>query len=368
MPPSAFCSGWRDPSARDSRVLAWTVSRVLIARGRAIARGARLVLLVAVAACDSADEPGSRALDELERLTFVPPADCLLPPNSDLSLRRAIVFDRFEFTRADLRHYWPTRRSRAETIQWHTDAALDAPERADWPAALDYFEASELAALRGMRLPTAIEWLHVAVGRKDYQKPWGGSGREFFANTVVIQGGEDFSLKSPCGVGTFENGKSQPFGCYDLLGNAWEWVDGIVYGCVSSREPGADERDELDDLAGTVTCVMGGAYDTRWRPTYELDRSINRQRFHARREDKRTLGPSFGARMCADAEPYLWSQAPRWGSGAAARARVHDVGQRWAQGDALARATLRELLTRMRKRPGAPEALAWLEEGGLAEP
>jgi hypothetical protein len=331
-------------------------------------RGAWLALPFSLAACGSEVEHGSRALYELERMAFVPPAEYRLWPKSDLSLSHAIVFDRFEFTRADLRHYWPERRSRAETIQWQTDAALDAPERADWPAALDYYEAEELAEQRCMRLPTPGEWLHVALGRKDYVKPWGGSGREFFANTVVIQDGEDFSLKSPCSVGTFENGKSQPFGCYDLLGNVWEWVDGIVYGCVPTSEPGADELDELDGLGGTMTCVMGGAYDTRWRQTYELDRSINQQRFHARREDKRTLGPSFGARMCADAEPYLWSQAAHWGSGPAARARVRDVGHRWAQEDALARGALRSLLAKMRARPGAPEALAWLEEGVLSEP
>ena len=318
-----------------------------------------------LAACEEAGEHGSRALHELERLTFVPPADCHLWPNTDLSLTRAIVFDRFEFTRADLRHYWQERRSRAESILWQTDPALDAPERASWPAPLDYHEAQELAALRGMRLPTAKEWLHVAVGRKDYQKPWGGSGREFFANTVVVQDGEDFSLKSPCNVGTFENGKSQPFGCYDLLGNVWEWVDGIVRGYVAAWEP---EVDELASYSGTMTCVMGGAFDTSWRPTYELDRTINEQRFHARREDKNTLGPSFGARMCADAEPYLWSRAPLWGSGSAARARVVAVGRRWAQDDPLARAALRALLPEMRTRPGAPAALSWLEEGVLAEP
>jgi hypothetical protein len=329
-------------------------------------RGPRIAVAVLFAACTRAEDPGTRALHELERLVFVPPADCILLPNSDLSLTRAIVFDRFEFTRADLRHYWPERPSRAGSIQWHTDAALDAPERADWPAALDFHEAGELAALRGMRLPTATEWLHVAVGRKEYQKPWGGSGREFFANTVVIQDGEDFSLRSPCSVGTFENGKSQPFGCYDLLGNVWEWVDGIVHGCVPTGLPGADELDELDDRAGTMTCVMGGAYDTRWRPTFELDRNLNRQRFHARRENKRTLGPSFGARMCADAEPYLWTNASRWGSGSAAHERVRAVGRRWAQEDALARAALRTLLAELRARPAAPEALTWLEEGVLA--
>lgn len=295
----------------------------------------------------------------------MPPADCILWPNSDLSLTAPLVFDRFEFTRADLRHYWPERRSRAETIRWQTDLLLEAPERGDWPAALDFHEAEELAALRGMRLPTPTEWLHVALGRKDYPKPWGGSGREFFANTVVLQNGEDYSLKSPCSVGTFENGKSQPFGCYDLLGNVWEWVSGIVLGSVPTSDPGADE---LDDLAGLMTCVMGGAYDTRWRTTYELDRTLNQQRFHARREHKLTLGPSFGARMCAAAEPYLWSQAPHWGSGNTARMRVRAVGRRWAQDDALARAALRILLAELRARPGAPEALAWLEEGVLAEP
>lgn len=327
--------------------------------------GARLALLPFFVACTHEAERGSRALHELERLAFVPPAVCTLWPSSDLSLAKPLVFDRFEFTRADLRHHWPERRSRADTTRWQTDLARDAPERSDWPAILDFYEAQELAALRGMRLPTPTEWLHVAVGRRDYQQPWGRSGREFFANTVVLQDGEDYSLKSPCSVGTFENGKSQPFGCYDLLGNAWEWVDGIVLGCVPSDDPGADE---LDDLGGSMTCVMGGAYDSRWRPTYELDRALNQQRFHARRENKRTLGPSFGARMCADAEPYLWSQAPHWGSSSAARERVRAVGRRWAQEDALARAALRSLLAELRARPGVPLALAWLEEGVLAEP
>lgn len=326
--------------------------------------GARLALLPFIAACAGEAAPESRALYELERLAFVPPAECILWPSSDLSVTKPLVFDRFELTRADLRYYWPERRSRAESIRWQTEAALDNPERSDWPAALDFHEAEELAALRGMRLPTPIEWLHVAVGRRDYQQPWGGSGREFFANTVVLQDGEDYSLKSPSSVGTFENGKSQPFGCYDLLGNAWEWVDGIVLGCVRS-DLGADE---LDDLGGTMTCVMGGAYDTRWRPTYELDRTLNQQRFHARRQDKRTLGPSFGARMCADAEPYLWAQAPGWGSSSSARERVRAVGRRWAEADALARSALRALLADLRARPGSHQALAWLEEGVLAAP
>ncbi len=312
-------------------------------------------------ACARSPQLPARELLELERLSFVPPATCTLLPNCDLSLPQALVIDRFEFTRADLAHYWPTEPRRARELVWRDEAALDAPERASWPAFVDFHEAAQLAALRHMRLPTPPEWLHVALGRRDYQKPWGGPGREYFANTIVLQGGQDFSLKTPCDVGTYENGRSRPFGCYDLLGNVWEWVDGVVLG-------GLAEGDRADDCAGTKASVMGGAYDTPWRPTYELDRALNRQRFHALTLDKHTLGPSFGARMCADAGPYLWWASARWGSGASVRARVRAVGQRWAREDALARAALKSLLAELRARAGSAPGLGWLEEGVLTEP
>ena len=89
-------------------------------------RGARLALLASLAACTEDGEQESRPLHELEGLDFVPPAECFLWPSTDLSLTRAIVIDRFEFTRADLRHYWPDRPSRAQTIRWQTDPGLDS--------------------------------------------------------------------------------------------------------------------------------------------------------------------------------------------------------------------------------------------------
>lgn len=326
-------------------------------------RGARLALLATLAACARSEEPGSRELYELERLVFVPPAACTLWPNTDLSLRTALVFDRFEFTRADLRHYGQGRTWRSQALTWSTDAARDDEERGDWPAFVDFDEAEALAALRGMRLPTPTEWLHVAVGRRGYPNPWGGAGREFFANTVVLQDGEDFSLKSPCDVGTFENGRSRPFGCYDLLGNVWEWGDGVVPGFEPTFPEGGED---LDDGAGTKASVLGGAFDTLWRPTFELDRRLNRQRFHARLVDKKTLSPSIGARMCADAERYLWWAAPRWGSDAKAARRVSAVGREWSKDDS-ARAALRALLADLRARPDAPPALAWLEQAVLSD-
>lgn len=328
-------------------------------------RAGWLALTLSWAACSARSEPATQDLLELERLSFVRPGRCSLP-GTDLSLERPLVFDRFEVTRAELRHYWPDR-ALGGGRSWQEDAAHDAPERSDWPAFLDFHEAEELARARGMRLPTPREWLYVAVGGRDYKNPWGGLGRQFFANTLVFDtDGVNFSVKQPCNVGSYENGKSKPFGCYDLLGNVWEWVDGLVPGYEAAAR--GDELDAyLDNDFGTVASVMGGAYDSAWRPSFEFDAAVGVQRFHARRLAKDDTGPSFGARMCADAEAYLQAHAGRWGAGEAARARVVAVGRAWGRDD-LARSHLKTLLADLRARPAAGVGLAWLEEGALSPP
>lgn len=308
-------------------------------------------------ACSPVEDDVPRALVELERLAFVARAQCKLDQH-DLSLERALVFDRFELTRADLAHYLGARAAEVRSA-FQGEAALDAPGREDWPAFLTFHEAAEVASLRGMRLPTPREWLHVAVGRRDYAKPWGGSGREYFANTRAVDAdGRDFSLGTPSRVGTYENGKSRPFGCYDLHGNVWEWVDGVVAGSLSV----AHDHDPLDDELGLRASVLGGAYNAPPRATYE-DR-----RFFARTLQKGELAPWVGARMCAPAEDYLWAKAGQWGSGAQSRARVAAVGRQWAEADALAAAELPGLLAGLLARPEAPEGLRWLLAGVEARP
>ena len=315
------------------------------------------LLLVPAAACTGGEPPPTRALLELERLTFVAPARCQLEDDTDLSIPRALVFDRFEVTRADLAHYFGAR-ARERRSEFVSEDALDTPERADWPAFFTCYEAEELARMRAMRLPTPQEWLHVAVGRRGYQQPWGGAGRKYFANTWVVDAeGHDFSLNLPCRVGTYENGVSRPFGCYDLLGNVWEWVDGIVpgYDKVRFKLP-----EDLDDQGGTRTSILGGGYNSEWQPTHQL---LEGRRFHARTMHKNELAPWIGARMCAEADEYLWAKASEWGTGAAARERVRAVARRWAENDALARAELRRLLAALAQRPLVPAGLTWLAEG-----
>src|SRR5262249_40824536 len=115
--------------------------------------------------------------------------------------------------------------------------------------------------------------------------------------------------------------------------------------------PGHDPRPETlreqgEALAARrerpLASLLGGAYDGPQSPIYQLDLKRDYSlRFNAIKRDKHTLSPAFGARMCADADAYLWAEAPNWGTSEDAHRRVRDVGRRWGESTALARDALR---------------------------
>jgi hypothetical protein len=360
-------------------------ARILDAcRELALARVVALVVFGLLAACTGNDREGTRALHELERMTFVPDSGGRLQgfvePLADCSLDRAIVIDLFEFSRRDGLHYDFARRDLvrrdlggsevepgsgeevdAQAYEWITDAAKGGPERLDWPLYLDHFEAEELARRRGMRLPTPREWIHVATGGRSYGYPYHASTRQRgVANTAELE------LGTPSPVGVFERGRSRPFGCYDMVGNVWEWVDGVVPGYTdvffdspaSIREGGGPE----------FASIMGGSYLDRTRRTFGHREGAGgpELRFNAMRQSRGYLSPRVGARMCADAETYLQEKASEWGSGSRDEARIHAVGRRWAVTSGREVVTL--FLDELAERPGAPEQLQWLAAGGHENP
>jgi formylglycine-generating enzyme required for sulfatase activity len=88
-------------------------------------------------------------------------------------------------------------------INWH-----DANEYIKWRASRDGKPYS---------LPSEEEWEKAARGPFGFTYPWG----THFKNSVCNAG------KGPSGdtneVGAFPSGRS-PFGCYDMVGNVWEWT------------------------------------------------------------------------------------------------------------------------------------------------
>jgi formylglycine-generating enzyme required for sulfatase activity len=79
---------------------------------------------------------------------------------------------------------------------------------------ITWYEASEYAVWKGMRLPTEAEWEFAARGTDGRTYPWGDEWDASLANA----GAKAKGLR-PVGQGGFS-----PFGIYDMAGNAWEWT------------------------------------------------------------------------------------------------------------------------------------------------
>jgi formylglycine-generating enzyme required for sulfatase activity len=198
-------------------------------------------------------------------------------------------------------------------------------------------EAREYAASRGLRLPTAREWMRIACGTNErpYDFPWGGKRAVSVANTLELE------LRHPLPVGTFEQGRS-PLSIYDLSGNVWEWVDDPIV--VSDRPSG-------------LAWAMGGSYLSHLRRLY--DDSQDPMRFDEQDLDALSRSVDVGFRCCADAEEYLSSHAEAWAlqcNRQEMRETLLAVGASWGR-DAI------PLLEDLTRRPGAPESLVLLLAG-----
>ena len=78
-------------------------------------------------------------------------------------------------------------------------------------------DAEAYAAWTGSRLPAFEEWERTARGDHGDIFPWGNEIDKPRCNTVELGAG------GTTPVGAFPDGGS-PFGCYDMLGNVWEWT------------------------------------------------------------------------------------------------------------------------------------------------
>ena len=78
-------------------------------------------------------------------------------------------------------------------------------------------DAEAYAVWAGCRLPAFEEWERVVRGDDARLFPWGHEIDKPRCNTAELGAG------GTTPVGTFPDGRS-PFGCYDMLGNVWEWT------------------------------------------------------------------------------------------------------------------------------------------------
>ena len=101
---------------------------------------------------------------------------------------------------------------------------------------VSWFGANHFAEYNGFRLPNYNEWIKAARGETNSSWPWGGGGDMHLKINVLnsqYNTPEEFEYPwpdgtTPVGFYNVQNNmidNASSFGVYDMIGNAWEWIN-----------------------------------------------------------------------------------------------------------------------------------------------
>lgn len=130
---------------------------------------------------------------------------------------------------------------------------------------INWFEARDFCARRGVRLPSEAEWEYAARGPDSLVYPWGDDWNPDALNWA------DTSPDATFPVGSFPTGASW-VGALDMSGNVWEWVSTIYdqdaypypYDASDGRE-NMTNNDALRGLRGGSFNLLGSYARTAYR-------------------------------------------------------------------------------------------------------
>ena len=120
---------------------------------------------------------------------------------------------------------------------------------------VSWTDAVEYARWHGMSLPSEAEWEKAARGTDGRRYPWGNEWKAGHANTLERWPSRRQATTLP--AGSFSPQGDSPYGCSDMVGNAWEWTRSL-----SGPYP-YDQADGREDLQASpyFRVLRGGALD-----------------------------------------------------------------------------------------------------------
>jgi formylglycine-generating enzyme required for sulfatase activity len=146
-----------------------------------------------------------------------------------------------------------------------------------WIDARNYCDWLSRTTGLSFRLPTTDEWEKAASGPEGWNYSWGPIWREDACNCCKPN-----LEKELVHVYSYENGVS-PFGCYNMLGNVWEW-------CITSPQNGQKQIAETY-APNRDYYVRGGSF---------LDSKQHVSCFYQKQHHSTASMPNLGFRVMCD--------------------------------------------------------------------
>lgn len=84
---------------------------------------------------------------------------------------------------------------------------------------MTWLHAAYYASWAGLHLPNSEQWEKAARGSKGFLFPWGNEWKSMHCNS------KESNIATLSNVGQFSPQGDSPYGCVDMLGNVWEWLE-----------------------------------------------------------------------------------------------------------------------------------------------